>query len=129
MLHANGLPQRANVRGSLVSGRARRNGELRRAIGQKKSRRSDLRLNGDEVTYVFTQTLRRATRPTNFALSEPRYKQDLSANPYRTAPTLFTVGFDLVFSGFVQNKSINENHGPAASLDQPVEWSVIVALE
>jgi hypothetical protein len=43
-----------------------------------------IRLNGDEVVYAFTQTLRRAVRPT-FSLLEPHREQDLSANPNRTA--------------------------------------------
>jgi hypothetical protein len=40
---------------------------------------------GDKVIYAFTEALRRVTRPTCGSLFEPRYEQDLSANPKRTA--------------------------------------------
>ena len=40
---------------------------------------------GDKVIYAFTQALRRVVRPTLTSLPEPHYKQDLSANPKRTA--------------------------------------------
>jgi len=49
---------------------------------------------GDKVVYAFTQALRRVTRPTILSLSEPRYKQDLSANPKRTAK--LSNNFDLL---------------------------------
>jgi hypothetical protein len=42
-------------------------------------------LHGDEVKYAFTKALRRATRPTWGSLFEPRRKQNLYANPKRTA--------------------------------------------
>lgn len=35
-------------------------------------------------------------RPTWFALLEPHYEQDLSANPYRTAPILLVWELDLI---------------------------------
>jgi hypothetical protein len=52
-------------------------------VGKKKSRIAPAL--GDKVIYAFTEALRRVTRPTIHSLSEPRYKQDLSANPKRTA--------------------------------------------
>ena len=47
-----------------------------------------LRLNDDKVIYAFTEALRRVVRPTLTSLFEPHYKQDLSANPKRTAKLL-----------------------------------------
>jgi hypothetical protein len=99
------------------------------AQAEKRGWRPNLQPHGDEVTYVFTQTLRRVTRPTNSALLEPRHKQDLSANPYRTAPTLFTDHFDLFPRSRVQNKSINKNDSPVSQLDQAMKRRVVLALE
>jgi hypothetical protein len=60
---------------------------LWRSRHKKKSRISPAL--GDKVIYAFTQALRRVTRPTIWSLFEPRYEQDLSANPKRTAKSSF----------------------------------------
>jgi hypothetical protein len=53
-----------------------------------KKREPDCSGSGDKVIYALTWALRRVVRPTLTSLFEPHYKQDLSANPKRTAKLL-----------------------------------------
>jgi hypothetical protein len=57
-------------------------------LSSTRKRARSLWLFGDKVIYALTQALRRVARPTFYSLLEPRYKQDLSANPKRAAKAL-----------------------------------------